>query len=112
VAVIGSVFASRYHQVVDATSAALPPGARAAGRDSIGKALEAARHLPDAEAKAILAVARHAYILSMRLAYGIGAGVVLLAAFIAGRYLPARAPAELPADDVDLTEALAIVTEA
>ena len=36
-----------------------------------------------------MAAARHAYVVSMRLAYGIdGSGVVLIAAFIAWRYLP------------------------
>jgi hypothetical protein len=115
VAVIGSIFASRYHQAVDAAAAvrALPAAAREAARDSIGKALETARHLPSAEARVAVAVARHAYVLAMRLAYGIGVGVVLTAAFIAWRYLPARAAADVVSDDLGLAGAgaVAVVTE-
>jgi hypothetical protein len=47
----------------------------------------------------------------MRLAYGIGSGVVLTAAFIAWRYLPARAAAEVAPGDLDLTDAVALVTD-
>ncbi|HEV7864557.1 MAG TPA: MFS transporter [Acidimicrobiia bacterium] len=111
VAVIGSIFASRYHRAVDAAALPVPGDVREVARDSIGKALEAARQLPAAQAKVVTAAARHAYIVSMRLAYGIGAGVVLVAAFIAWRYLPARAPADVAAGDVGLTEALGIVTD-
>jgi EmrB/QacA subfamily drug resistance transporter len=111
VAVIGSIFASRYHRAVDAAALPVPASVRESARDSIGKALEVARHLPAAQAKVVMAVARHAYVVSMRLAYGIGAGVVLVAAFIAWRYLPARAPADVAAGDVGLTEALGIVTD-
>src|SRR5947208_8424871 len=48
VAVLGSVFASRYHAAVAAsatTLAGLPASVRAAVRDSIGKALDAGRSL-------------------------------------------------------------------
>ena len=109
-AVIGSVFASRYHLAVGAAGA-VPAVARAAVRDSIGKALEAGRALPPAEAKVAVSLARHAYVTSMRLAYGIGAGVVLTAAFIAWRYLPARAATEMVTDDLGLSDAVAVVTE-
>jgi EmrB/QacA subfamily drug resistance transporter len=113
VAVIGSIFASRYHRVVDATPAVkmLPASVREPVRDSIGKALEAARQLPPAEARIAVTVARHAYVVAMRLAYGIGSGVVLTAAFIAWRYLPARAAAETTPGDLDLTDAVAVVTD-
>ena len=107
VAVLGSIFASHYHRAVGgagATLAGLPAGARAAARDSIGKALETARTLPAAPARAVTAMARHSFVVSMRLAYGIAAGVVLTAAFIAWRFLPARAPAD-PLPDEGLTPA-------
>jgi len=81
-----------------------PGPGRAAARDSIGKALEGARTLPAAPARAVTALARHSFIVSMRLAYGIAAGVVLTAAFIAWRFLPARAPAD-PLPDEGLTPA-------
>src|ERR1700741_3824766 len=56
VAVLGSIFASRYHGAVDgagASLAGLSSGARAAVRDSIGKALDAARGLPSSQARAV-----------------------------------------------------------
>jgi len=109
VAVIGSVFAFRYHSIVS-RSQRVPSGAARAVRDSIGKALEAARHLPPAERVVVRAVADHAYLQSMRVAYGIGASFVLLAAFVTWRFLPARAPAEpgeLVEEDIEVARALA-----
>ena len=114
VAVLGSIFASRYHRAVDTAGAALaglPPGVRAAVRDSIGKALDAAHTLPPAQARVAAAVARHAFVVSMRLAYGIASGVVLTASFIAWRYLPARAPADVVAAETGFAEPAAVLGE-
>jgi len=93
VAVIGSVFAARFHSVVGSASE-VPAASRAAVKDSIGAALDAARNLPASEQAAIRAVVDHAYLVSMRLAYGLAAGVILLAAVVTWRYLPAHAPDE------------------
>jgi MFS family permease len=97
VAVIGSVFAARFHSVVGSASQ-VPESARAAAKDSIGAALDAARNLPASQQDVIRAVVDHAYIVSMRLAYGLSAVVILLAATVTWRYLPAHAPDE--ADEV------------
>jgi len=93
VAVIGSVFAARFHSVVGSASQ-VPEVARGAVRDSIGAALDAARNLPASDQATIRAVVDHAYIVSMRLAYGLAAAVILLAATVTWRYLPSHAPDE------------------
>jgi DHA2 family multidrug resistance protein-like MFS transporter len=67
--------------------------------DSIGRALIAAQSLPEAQQKLIRAAADHAYITSMRLAYGIAAAVILLAALVSWRWLPAQAPNDSVADE-------------
>ena len=72
VAVIGSVFAARFHCVVGSASQ-VPESARAAVQDSIGAALDAARNLPASDQAVIRAVVNHAYLVSMRLAYGLAA---------------------------------------
>ena len=72
VAVIGSVFAARFHSVVG-SAAQVPEGARPAVRDSIGAALDAARNLPASEQAIIRGIVDHAYLVSMRLAYGLAA---------------------------------------
>src|SRR5262249_3156250 len=79
VAVIGSMFAARFHSVVGSASQ-VPESARAAAKDSIGAALDAARTLPASEQAVVRALVDHAYIVSMRLAYGLAAVVILLAA--------------------------------
>ena len=94
VAVIGSVFAARFHSVVGAATD-VPESARGAVRDSIGAALDAARGLPASQQALIRDVVDHAYIVSMRLAYGLAATVVLLAAAVTWRYLPAHVPDEI-----------------
>jgi EmrB/QacA subfamily drug resistance transporter len=94
VAVIGSVFAARFHAVVGAATG-VPASARGAVTDSIGAALDAARNLPASQQALIRDIVDHAYIVSMRLAYGLAAAVVLLAATVTWRYLPAHAPDEI-----------------
>jgi EmrB/QacA subfamily drug resistance transporter len=93
VAVLGSVFAFRYHNAVG-SALAVRASARAAVRNSIGSALDAARQLPSNEAAAARNLARHAFVTAMRPTYLAAALVVLVAAFITWRFLPARAPDE------------------
>jgi EmrB/QacA subfamily drug resistance transporter len=111
VAVIGSVFAARFHSVVGSATQ-VPESARGAVRDSIGAALDAARNLPASEQAVIRQVVDHAYLVSMRLAYGLAALVILLAATVTWWYLPAHAPdegeeelavEEVPAEPVPVT---------
>jgi EmrB/QacA subfamily drug resistance transporter len=110
VAVIGSIFLSRYHNIIGSASS-VPESVRPAVQDSIGAALQAARTLPANEAAAVQALVDHAYITSMRLAYGIAAAVVLLAAGVTWRYLPARAPDEVEDElDEESAEAVSVAT--
>jgi MFS family permease len=112
VAVIGSVFAARFHSVVGSATQ-VPDSARAAVKDSIGAALDAARNLPAADQATIRAVVDHAYLVSMRLAYLLAAGVILLAATVTWRYLPAHAPDEGEEDieaEAALSESVPVTT--
>ena len=79
-------------------------------KDSVGKALEAAQQLGGAQGQAVADIARNAFIESMRLVYGIAACVVLGAAFVTWKFLPARAPTDgvLFDEEVDVAEALSV----
>ena len=95
VALIGSVFAFRYHQAIRLPPALTPAVAKAA-HDSIGKALAAARALPPAQAASVVRAADRAYVTAMRPAFWMGTVVVVIAVGVAARFLPARA-----AEDVE-----------
>ncbi len=110
VAVIGSIFALRYHSLVKDIPA-LSADLNRQIHDSIGRALVAAQHLPAEQQQLIRAVADHAYITSMRLAYGIGAAVIIIAALVAWRWLPARAPTDSIADEQQLIGETAAILE-
>jgi EmrB/QacA subfamily drug resistance transporter len=108
VAVIGSIFAIRYHSIASAATG-IPASVAPAVRNSIGTALDAARRLRPPQRAAVKAIADYAYLTAMRLAYSIAAVVVMAAAFVTWRYLPARAPAEAGHDatvDLALADAL------
>ena len=93
VAVIGSVFALRYRASVEAIPG-LPAGVQAQIQDSIGNALIVAQQLPAEQQRLVIAAADHAYISSIRVAFAVAAGVILVATFVSWRWLPARAPDE------------------
>ena len=92
VAVIGSVFAATYHRAIE-VPAGLPAEAGSMVHDSIGKALEAVRdfNLPTDLAGSVHDAASQAFVSGMQVAAWVGAAVVVCAAFIAYRFLPARA---------------------
>jgi EmrB/QacA subfamily drug resistance transporter len=90
VAVLGSIFASRYHQVMDATT--LPASVRDAARESIGATLQVAQGTRDAGlATRVRDAGFEAFHSSMRVTYAIAAAIILGAMFVAWKYLPARA---------------------
>ena len=93
VAVIGSIFALRYHSTIE-TIVGVPDAVQAQVRDSIGNALLAAQRLPVEQQRLVHDAAAHAYITSMRVAFAIAAAVILAAAFVSWRWLPDRAPSE------------------
>ncbi len=106
VAVLGSLFLFRYRSIIgDAT--AVPERVRDELHDSVGKGLAAARTLSGAARDTTIELARDAFVSAMRPVYLSAAAVVLAAAAVAWRYLPARAPT---ADDeeVVLAEALSV----
>jgi EmrB/QacA subfamily drug resistance transporter len=110
VAVLGSIFAVRYHSVIGDAGFA-PPATRAAVRDSIGKALDSAAQVGGPTGQAIIDASREAFIVAMRLVYGTAAVIVLCAAFVTWRFLPARAPAEddiLFEEDIQIAESLSV----
>ena len=110
VAVLGTIFALRYHAVIGDAGFA-PAAVRPDVKDSIGKALTAAAATGGAVGQRIVAEARHAFILSMRVVYATAALVVLCAAFVAWSFLPARAPTDddvLFDEEVELAEAISV----
>jgi hypothetical protein len=62
-----------------------------------------ARHLPGGVATQVRDVANDAFLSSMRITYAVA--VVLVAAFVAARFLPARASE--PSEEHEVAEALA-----
>jgi EmrB/QacA subfamily drug resistance transporter len=106
VAVIGSVFAARYHAAVDVPDG-IPAAARPLVHDSIGKALEATSEfrLSPELTRTVHDAASAAFIEGMRLAAWVGAVIVVGAAFVAYRFLPARAERAVLADPDLETEA-------
>jgi len=95
VAVIGSIFAARYHAVIGALGF-VPAQLRAPAIESIGTSLQAARQLDPATRARLVHTATHAYLASMRLTYAIAVCIVGLAAVVAWRFLPARAGEPAP----------------
>jgi EmrB/QacA subfamily drug resistance transporter len=109
VAVLGSIFLFRYHSLIDHPTF-VPADLQDDVRDSIGRALAAAQRVAEPVQSQIAELARDAYVGAMRLAYGIAAFVVLAAAFVSWRFLPATAP-QLTEEEVLVAEGLAIVEE-
>jgi len=97
VAVIGSLMSSIYgSRVLDQLPSALPAPARHAAADSLGGALVVSTHLGKAGAL-LVALARSAFVDAMSRASLVTAAIAVVGAFVAWRFLPARATAE--ADD-------------
>jgi EmrB/QacA subfamily drug resistance transporter len=91
VAVIGSVMSSFYGpRVLDAVPATLPGPARDAAADSVGAAAGVAAQVGDAGGT-VLDAAREAFAYAMTRASWVAAAVALAGAFVAWRWLPARA---------------------
>ncbi|MFI5041710.1 MAG: MFS transporter [Acidimicrobiales bacterium] len=120
VAIIGSVFAARYHVAIGGLPF-IPEGSRAVARESIGGSLKEAASIGGATGAHLVSVAHEAFITSMRVAYGISVLVVATAVFVAWRFLPAQAPASQPPPyagvdavvrpDSDLLESMEIAVE-
>jgi EmrB/QacA subfamily drug resistance transporter len=90
VAVMGTVFAASFRAHMGQLLY-LPASSRAPARESIGTSLATAAHVGGSAGQQLLADAHSAFLSSMRLTYGVAVCVVLIALFIAWRFLPARA---------------------
>ena len=109
VAVLGSVFALVYRPGMSDATAGLGLTAEQASRaqDSIGGAMQVATELPTATAAQLVDVAKHQFVDGMHSAIRVAIVVVLIAAFVVFKFLPARAhdyeaPVEVnPADAAD-----------
>jgi EmrB/QacA subfamily drug resistance transporter len=101
VAVIGSLFAARYHARIGSLSF-LPAAARQTARESIGTSLTEAAKQPAAVSQHLIRVAHGAFLSSMRVTYTVLVLVIAAAITVACRWLPASAPSavEVPAHDV------------
>lgn len=90
VAVLGSVLASQYTSGVGPSVAALPTELRDIAEGSIGGVLGLAGSglLPPAQAEAIVAAGKQAFVDGLTLAAAVGATVVLVTAGLVKRYLP------------------------
>jgi EmrB/QacA subfamily drug resistance transporter len=87
VAIIGSLFAWRYHSSLSDLSA-LPADAAAAARNSIGRAIAVANELPPDQSSALLENAKHAYVSGMRVGVWTCALILVGAAILTARFLP------------------------
>ncbi len=87
VAVIGSLFAWRYHASL-ADLSSLPAGAATAAQNSIGKAIQVASSLPADQATSLLDAAKAAYVSAMRIGVWTCAVILLVAAALAAKFLP------------------------
>jgi EmrB/QacA subfamily drug resistance transporter len=106
VAVLGSLFLLRYRAIIG-DAASVPASVRVDLKDSIGKGLAAARNLTGEAQANTIDLARSAFVSAMRPVYLIAAAVVLCAASVAWRYLPAEAAA--PTDSgVALPETISV----
>lgn len=91
VAIIGSVFAARYHAAIGNLDF-LPPELRETAHESIGTSLQVARKIGGETGKHLVDVSTHAYLASMRVTYAISVAIIVMAMGVAYRFLPAHAP--------------------
>lgn len=99
VAVIGSIFAARYHSVLTGLDG-LPQAAVDAARNSIGRAYYVAQDLPPEQAKQLSTQAREAFISGQRLGMWCCAAALVITAMLAAKFLPSS-PA-ISDDDLEL----------
>ena len=90
VAVLGSILSSGYTSNLGPVVAALPAPARQTAEGSLAGALGVAHEIGGTQGAAIIDAAKSAWADGLQLSMLIGAGIVLLAAAIAARYLPGK----------------------
>ncbi|MEO5722866.1 MAG: MFS transporter [Ilumatobacteraceae bacterium] len=99
VAIIGSVFAAVYHHEIKVPDG-LPAGAVPMVRDSIGAALDSIGRfdLPATVGRLVHDASGEAFFSGMQVAAWLGTGIIVCAAVVAYRFLPARAEQGAQAD--------------
>jgi len=109
VAVIGSLVASVYaHRIDDLRETfALGPQSLAAARSSLGEALQTAPSLGERAGQFSLAV-REGFVDGLSVGLRVSAALMLVAAVVAYRFLPARAGAPTRAHAQEVGDAVAI----
>ena len=90
VAVLGSILSSGYTSNLGPVVAALPAPARQTAEGSLAGALGVAHEIGGTQGAAIVDAAKSAWADGLHLSMLIGAGIVLVAAAIAARYLPGK----------------------
>ena len=101
VAVLGSILSSGYTSNLGGVVASLPTAARQTAQGSLAGALGVAHQIGGTQGAAIVDAAKSAWADGLRLSMLIGAGIVLLAAFISARYLPGK-PGDVTNEAIDL----------
>jgi EmrB/QacA subfamily drug resistance transporter len=109
VAVLGSIFASRYQAVIGGLGF-VPAAQRTLARESIGTTLQVAARLPAAGAHVLQRAGHEAFLQAMRVTYACGVAVLLIAFLVAWRFLPARARVPTVVTD-DRVQGLALGVE-
>jgi predicted MFS family arabinose efflux permease len=108
VAVIGSMLSSLYgSQFAEHAPDALPAAARHAADNSLGAALQVSGQLGSAGAT-VAEVAKEAFVYAMSRASLVTAAIAVVGAFVAWRFLPARAVDDDVADVVELRQPVAV----
>jgi EmrB/QacA subfamily drug resistance transporter len=90
VAVLGSILSSGYTSNLGSAVTSLPAAARETAEGSLAGALGVANQVGGTQGAAIVDAAKSAWTDGLQLSMIIGAGIVLVAAVIAARYLPGK----------------------
>ena len=87
VAVLGSIFATRYHSALGSLQR-VPPQLRQMARSSVGGALGAAKTIGGDAGAALAGTAKHAFVVGQSTAFLLAGGVTLIAAIVIWRIMP------------------------
>ncbi|MCU1393522.1 MAG: drug resistance transporter, EmrB/QacA subfamily [Ilumatobacteraceae bacterium] len=108
VAVLGSLAASRYGTTINDAIGRIPIGSRADVRSSLASALDAAKGLGSADAKAVTDIARQGFVDGIHFAVTAAAVLSAIAAVVVYRFLPHEASHDTILDSVEHTAELGI----
>ena len=113
VAVLGSVFATRYTSAIGSSIGHLPTAAQEAARASVGGAIGVAQKIGGSTGAALESTAKHAFVSGQSTAFLLAAGVCVAASILIWRIMPMHLSydyesiSEVPEDDEELALELA-----